>query len=119
MKKLLLSALFVCSLFLVACDSTSGSVTVDIENVNMTSEVFEADLKLKVDYETTDELMELLTSAINLAYDHYKTDFGTNVYTLYFTVYAKDSSDDLGVITYKVNSSPSNPGLTYIGNNLS
>jgi hypothetical protein len=118
MKKILLVVFILLSLVLVACDS-SGSATVDIENVNLTSDILEADLKIKVEYESNEELMELVTSAVNLTYAHYKEDFGTEVFTLYFTVYAKDATEALGVISYKVNDSKTNPGLTYIGDNLS
>lgn len=117
MKKVLLAVSILLSLLLVACDSSS-SATVDIENINLTSNILEADLKIKVEYQTSEELMELVTSAVNLTYAHYKEDFGTKVFTLYFTVYAKDATEALGVITYKVNDSKTNPGLTYIGDNL-
>lgn len=117
MKKIYLSLLIVLALFLVACDST-GSTTVDIENVSMTSNVFEADLKLKVEYDSRAELDELITSAVNLAFNHYKDEFGTRLFTLYFTVYEKDSDTAIGVVAYKVNSSVSNPGLTFVGDDL-
>ena len=51
------------------------------------------------------------TSAVNLTYAHYKEDFGTEVFTLYFTVYAKDATEALGVISYKVNDSKNKPRI--------
>jgi len=117
MKKIYFSFLIILALFLVACDST-GSSTVDIEKVSITSNVFEADLKLMVEYETSAERDELITSAVNLAFNQYKEDFGTRLFTLYFTIYEKDSDTPLGVVAYKVNSSVSNPGLTFVGDDL-
>ncbi len=118
MKKIYFSFLIMLALFLVACDSAS-SATVDISNVTITSNVFEADLKIKVEYDSSAELDELITSAVNLAFNHYKDEFGTRLFTLYFTVYEKDSDTPLGVVAYKVNSSVSNPGLTFVGDNIS
>ena len=117
MKKIIMNSMVFLLVFsLVACGGTSN--TVEIENVEITSNVLEADFKLKVDYETHDELYELVTSAVYLTYDHHKDTIGTRLFTLYFTVYEKDSDTPLGVISYQVNSSLESPGLNYMGDNL-
>lgn len=117
MKKLLLTSLLLVMAFvMVACDTSSSTVT--ISNVELSNNVLEADFKLNVTYETDAELYELITSAVNQTYDHYKTEIGTKLFTLYFSVYAKDSDTSMGVISYQVNSSKTSPGLTLIGDNF-
>ncbi|WP_025724809.1 hypothetical protein [Acholeplasma granularum] len=119
MKKILIAFIMLLSLTLVACDTKHTGDTALISNVEISSKRFEADLTILASYKSELEMYELIHSAINLVYDDYKDDFGTQTYTLYFTVYKKGESEALGVITYKVNDSNDNPGLTYIGNNLS
>ncbi|MBN3490350.1 hypothetical protein JV173_02360 [Acholeplasma equirhinis] len=117
MKKILSLLFLGLALFLVACDPTQENPTgVKVDNLTFTSKTVTADINIELEIETLSSLKEIIESTVYAVYNNHKDTFGTDTYTLYFSVYL--DSESVGEISYKVNASLQNPGLTYVADTL-
>ena len=117
MKKLITLFILGITVLLAACDPTQENPTgVTVDNLTFSSKTVTADINIEQEVDTISLLREIIESTVYALYNNHKDTFGTDTYTLYFSVYL--DSESVGEISYKVNASLQNPGLTYVADTL-
>ncbi len=127
MRKIISLFVLILSLFmLVGCgDKTPEAMDIDVSIADemMTSSTLTLHVIVPIELASVNELNEIMYSVASQRYEHHFETIGMDRYTLTIYVYSSQSqvdaeTNDYGMISFTINESMTNPGLSLDQNDL-
>ncbi|WP_026399504.1 hypothetical protein [Acholeplasma equifetale] len=120
MKKIILLIVFIFMLGLVACNDhdaiPKGDPIAEVIEFKLEDKTVISTIKILVEISSKEALDEAIHSTAHRIYEEHKTTFGSQTYTFFLNV--ELNNELIGTVSYKINSSISQPGLIYVAESL-
>jgi len=117
MKKLFTVLTFlILIVVLVGCTDPIQEAPVEVQNIVITGNIFEAELHIQDVTDDLDIIKEIAHESIYKVFENYKSDFEGIRMKLFFEVIINDIS--IGIVYYDLNRSIEEPGLVFNSDTL-